>query len=163
MTRLGRKNTLDAAEPPAEFVCACATSRHVARTLTQLYDRFLRGTGVEAPQFALLMALDRRGESTQIAIGRRYALDKTTVSRNLKLLEANGWIESRPGTDRRERLFTLTKAGRKRLAIARPEWQKAQEQLRGAMTRDEWQTMFAVFQRLTQAADTARRTMTPRT
>lgn len=156
MTRSRRGKNLDTAE---DFVCACATSRHVARLLTQLYDGFLRGTGVGAPQFALLMALQTLGESNQIAIGRRYALDKTTVSRNLKLLEANGWIESRAGEDRRERLFTLTRAGRKVLAAARPAWHEAQEQLRAAMTGDEWQTMFTIFGRLKQAAHTARRNM----
>ena len=52
--------------------------------LTQLYDSRLRDTGMEAPQFALMMTLDKQGPCSQGALGRRYALDKTTVSRNLK-------------------------------------------------------------------------------
>jgi len=156
MTGRRPAKTIGQAEAPTDFVCACATSRHVARLLTQLYDGFLRGTGLESPQFALMMALEKLGESNQIAIGRRYALDKTTVSRNLKLLAARGWIESRAGKDRRERLFTLTTEGRKRLAVARPRWHKAQGQLRAAMTGAEWRTMFDVFRRLTHAAHSAR-------
>jgi len=63
--------------------CACATSRQVARTLTQLYDSQMRSTGIEAPQFALLMTLEKQGPCSQVEIGSRYVLDKTTVSRNL--------------------------------------------------------------------------------
>src|SRR5262249_58172261 len=75
-----------AAMNEARFVCACATARHVARTLTQLYDAALRDTGLEAPQFALLMAIDQIGPCNQSALVERYALDKTTVSRNLQWL-----------------------------------------------------------------------------
>jgi len=133
------------------LACACATARQVARVLTHLYDRRLRGTGVEAAQFALMMTLDHEGPSSQAALGRRYAIDKTTISRNLKLLERNGWIEA-AGDDGRERRFTLTGAGRKRLAAAKPEWKRAQAELRSWMTRDEWNAMWRAFKTVTSAA-----------
>jgi DNA-binding MarR family transcriptional regulator len=137
--------------------CACATSRQVARVLTQLYDSRLRSTGMEAPQFALMMTLEKQGPCSQADLGRRYALDKTTVSRNLKLLERNGWIASRPASDKRKRQFTLTPAGRERLAAAKPEWKKAQTELRSGMTGEEWDAMFRVFRTVTQAAQTLQR------
>jgi DNA-binding MarR family transcriptional regulator len=120
--------------------------------LTQLYDSRLRGSGLEAPQFALMMTLDKQGPCSQVALGRRYALDKTTVSRNLKLLEGNGWIEVSVAHDRRERQFTLTAAGRKRVAAAKPEWKKAQDELRSAMTAGQWDAMFHAFTTATEAA-----------
>src|SRR5581483_8264007 len=124
------------------FVCACATARHVARLLTQMYDESLRDVGIQAPQFALLMTIDTLGPASQAALGRRHALDKTTISRNLRLLERKGWIETAPGADRRQRRFTLTPGGRRRLAAAKPAWQKAQERLRAAMSEQEWDAMF---------------------
>lgn len=140
----------DALTDPA---CACATARQVARTLTQLYDRFLDGTGMEAPQFALLMTLARQGAASQASIGRRYALDKTTMSRNLKWLERKGWIESVAGPeDKRERRFTLTAEGQRKVAAARPEWKKAQQSLRGGMTAKQWGAMFDAFRTVTRAA-----------
>jgi DNA-binding MarR family transcriptional regulator len=144
----------DAAAPAAltDLACVCATARQVARTLTQLYDSRLRGTGVEAPQFALMMTLDTQGPCGQGALGRRYALDKTTMSRNLKLLERNGWIASAVTNDKRERRFTLTGEGRKRLAAARPEWKKAQEELRSVMTARQWNAMFEAFRAVAHAA-----------
>jgi DNA-binding MarR family transcriptional regulator len=149
-----------------DLACACATARQVARVLTQLYDSWLRDTGMEAPQFALLLTLDKQGASSQAAIGRRYALDKTTISRNLKVLERNGWIESSLANDKRERRFILTAEGHTRLAAARPEWKKAQEHLRSGMTARQWNTMFETFRtvaRAAQAAQNSRRSGVSRT
>jgi DNA-binding MarR family transcriptional regulator len=132
--------------------CACATARQVARVLTQMYDGRLRASGLEAPQFALMMALDHQEPCSQVALGRRSALDKTTISRNLKVLERNGWIECSVANDRRERQVTLSPEGRKRLAAAQPQWKKAQDELRSAMTAGQWDAMFQTFATVTDAA-----------
>ena len=137
---------------PTDVACACATARRLARVLTQLYDSRLRDRGIEAAQFALMASIARQGPSSQVALGQRYALDKTTVSRNLKVLARKGWIESSTANDRRERHFTLTAAGRRRLAAARPGWKKAQAALRSAMTARQWDAMFEVFTTVTEAA-----------
>lgn len=134
-----------------ELACACATARRVSRSMSQLYDGHLRGTGLEATQFALLALLDRLGPSTQASIGQAFAMDKTTVSRNMTLLKKNGWIEDAPSTDRRHRCIQLSAAGRKSLAAAKPAWKRAQQQLRSAMTSHEWDAMWESFAALTRA------------
>jgi DNA-binding MarR family transcriptional regulator len=157
VTRPRQRADARGANAPRDLACACATARQVARVLTQLYDSRLRDTGVEAPQFALMMALDKQGPCSQGALGRRHALDKTTVSRNLKLLERNGWIASSVADDRRERQFTLTTAGRRTLAAAKPEWKKAQDQLRSGMAGAQWDAMFRVFRTVTETAQSIQR------
>ena len=149
-------NDNDFSEAP-QNACACATSRHIARLLTQLYDHFLRKAGVEAPQFALMVVIEKEERSHQSAIGLQCAMDRTTISRNLKLLERKGWIRSTKGRDRRERHVTLTRAGRKRLAAGWPEWRKAQNYLRGVMTGEEWTGMFHSLQIAMDAAQAAHR------
>ena len=145
----------------AEIACACATARQVARLFTQLYDGWLSETGLEAPQFALLMTLDAHGAISQAALGRRYALDKTTMSRNLKLFERKGWIAESRADDKRERRFAITAAGHARLAAARPRWKKAQDHLRGGMTAKQWHTMFETFRTAARAAQVAPRFKKP--
>jgi len=142
-------------------MCACAGVRRASRAVTQLYDSWLRRYGIEGPQFSLLAMLDRVGETNQTAIGRRFDLDKTTLSRNLRLLVKKGWIAVGPGPDARERRVTLTPGGRRRLAEARPAWRQAQEQLKSSMTADEWNAMLKVFTAVTRAARSARRGNTP--
>ena len=128
----------------------------MARLVTQRYDQHLRNCGIEAPQFALLMALQKDGPSSQIGLGRRHGLDKTTVSRNLKWLERRGWITSSVAADARQRQFTLTADGRKQLSLALPHWKKAQAELRSEMGAAQWDGMFRAFQALTRATHTAR-------
>ena len=155
MTSSHDATNTESAAAPSEDACACATARHVARLLTHLYDRSLQNVGIEAPQFALLVVLHTQRPNSQAAIGRHCAMDKTTVSRNLKLLERKGWIRSKKARDRREPQFPLTPAGRKRLAAGWPEWRTAQAQLRAVMTDEEWAAMFQMFRTLTNAAQTA--------
>lgn len=136
-----------------ELPCACATARQAARLLTQMYDGKMRASGIEAAQFAVLAALEMRGSCTQAELGRMFAMDKTTVSRNLKVLERNGWIETAVGEDRRQRQLTLTAAGRDRLAAAKPQWKQAQDQLRAGMSPEQWDDMFRVLRMVAQAAN----------
>jgi len=120
------------------LACACATIRRASRAVTQLYDTWLRDHGIEGPQFALLAMLERLGDCSQATMGARFDLDKTTLSRNLKLLQARGWIDVVRGTDARERRVALTPAGRQTLAEARPAWRRAQAHLRSGLDEHRW-------------------------
>jgi DNA-binding MarR family transcriptional regulator len=140
---------------PANLPCACAAARRAARALTVMYDGWLQSSAIEGPQFGLLAMLDRHGPCTQTSIGRRFALDKTTLSRNLKLLKRRRWIRVAPGADARERRVCLTPTGRRHLAAARPVWRKAQAELRSAIGPREWNQMFRIFQTITDVAQRA--------
>ncbi len=139
-------------EPLPDLPCACATARRAARVLTQFYSGQMRSADIEASQFALLTALDKRPGCNQEVIGRMLAFEKTTLSRNLKLLERKGWIEPSPAKDRRARGFSVTAAGRERLEAAQAGWSNAQEQLRSKMGAEEWEGMWKAFRAVTQAA-----------
>ena len=139
-------------EPLPDLPCACATARRTARVLTQFYGSHMRSAQLEPSQFGLLSILDKRPGSTQEGIARLLAFDKTTLSRNLKLLKNNGWIEPAPAQDRRVRGFRLTNTGRQRLNAARAGWNKAQAQLRSKLSPEQWEGMWSAFRVLTEAA-----------
>lgn len=131
--------------------CACANLRRAARLVTQLYSREI-GSGVEPAQFSLLTALSGNPGAVQAKLGRVLGLDKTTMSRNLRLLERNGWIEPNRSDDARERGYRLTPDGEKVLATARPGWQRAQTKLRAALKPEEWETVLKLSRRFAEAA-----------
>ena len=137
-----------------DLPCACASARRLSRIITQLYAQEL-GRHLEPSQFALLTFLDKRAGSSQAALGKVMAIDKTTLSRNLRLMRANGWIESAAGNDGRERGFRLTRAGKALLVAATPGWKKAQARLCSAMSLQEWDAMWDSFRKITTAAQTA--------
>ncbi len=136
--------------PP--FPCACATTRRLSRLLTQLYDSHLRASGIEAPQYNLLSIVQHKPGANQATLGAIMASDKTTISRNLRLLEQKGWIAATPSADRRERGFSLTAAGHQLLASAHPHWQAAQSAFQAALTPAEWKSMWAILGKITQVA-----------
>jgi DNA-binding MarR family transcriptional regulator len=141
---------------PAELACACAAVRRTARVVTQLYDETLREHHIEGAQFALLAMIGQSGECTQASLAERFDFDKTTISRNLRLLARKKWIAFARGEDARERRVRLTPTGRTRLDAAKPAWRAAQDRLRGAMSRRDWNAMLALFGRVTTAARAAR-------
>ncbi|HSA91943.1 MAG TPA: MarR family winged helix-turn-helix transcriptional regulator [Terriglobales bacterium] len=124
--------------PTPSLPCLCAGLRRAARALTQIYDAALRPTGLRATQFTVLQALSLTGEVQQGALGRMLALDTTTLTRTLGILQRNGWIENRPGMDRRAKLVRLTRAGEGQLRRAWPCWEALQDRLRQSLGNGRW-------------------------
>jgi DNA-binding MarR family transcriptional regulator len=118
--------------------CACASLRRAARAVTQRYEAALKPTGLRVTQFTLLQALEGTGTSPQSVLGELLALDPATLRRTLRPLSHAGWIRAGDGPDRREVRWTLTAAGRQRLARARPAWRQAQARLRARISPEHW-------------------------
>ena len=140
--------------PLLDLNCACASVRRAARLVTQLYSHEMGS--VEPAQFSLLSVLSHLPGTTQASLGRALGLDKTTMSRNLRLMQKNDWIEPVLTDDHRERGYRLTPEGKRILAATRPGWARAQNKLRAVLKRGEWEAMFRVFNQVAAAALAAR-------
>lgn len=110
----------------AVLKCTCFNLRKAARAVTQMYDEFLRPSGVRATQFSLLMLVRGRGPIRISELAEEAVMDRTTLKRNLELLEREGLVRIRPGADARVREVSLTAAAEQRLADALPLWRRAQ-------------------------------------
>jgi DNA-binding MarR family transcriptional regulator len=82
---------------------------------------------METGQFTLLATIRHVPGISQIYIARRLGMDTTSLTRTLGVLLKNGWVEKAQGSDRRSRVFTITRAGDAQLLRARPYWQRAQQ------------------------------------
>jgi DNA-binding MarR family transcriptional regulator len=109
--------------------CLCFNIRKAARAITHLYDKSLRPAGLRATQFALLMAARINGPVTLTRMAKITVMDRTTLTRNLVVLERRGFITIEPGEDRREREVSLTAPGQEILQKAVPLWAQAQAQI----------------------------------
>jgi DNA-binding MarR family transcriptional regulator len=110
--------------------CACYKVRKAARAVTKLYEEVLRPIGLRATQFSLLMAARVMGPVTVTKMAQAAVMDRTTLTRNLQILEKRGLITITPGgVDRREREVNLTASGRETLAEAIPLWEEAQDRV----------------------------------
>jgi DNA-binding MarR family transcriptional regulator len=109
--------------------CAAAGLRRATRAMTQLYTRSLAPSGLQPTQFTLLVACALAGEAPMTALADALAMDRTTLTRNLRPLERQGLVQIAEGDDRRVRIVTLTSRGRSTLAEALPLWRRAQSQV----------------------------------
>jgi DNA-binding MarR family transcriptional regulator len=133
--------------------CACANLRRAARAATRIYNQELRGTELELTQYTLLMTLDLMGKTTQKQLGKLLAIDSTTLTRTLSFLVKRKWVNANPGEDRREKLLTMSPAGRRKFQQAQPNWERAQEKLRVSVGEKTWQQMGQVLTHITTAAE----------
>jgi DNA-binding MarR family transcriptional regulator len=140
---------------PASTPCFCNALRRASRAVSRLYDRELRGVGLRTTQYSLLSLLHRSGEVRQGDLGPLTVLDETSLSRALPPLMDRGWVAVREGEDRRERLVSITAAGRTQLAKARPAWKHAQGRLRSALPAGVWEGLIDVLPQLIRLTDTA--------
>lgn len=120
--------------------CLCLHAQRAARALARRYDQVLKPVGLTSGQFSLLMALNRPQPPSLGAVAALLAMDRTTLTANLKPLERDGLVEVRAGeSDRRTRLLQLSESGRRRLAAALPLWtrtHRALEESLGATSPD---------------------------
>ena len=117
--------------------CLCLASRRAARQITRVYDRELRPYGLRVTQFTILAMLSLRGAMTIGELAEALGAERTTLTRNLALIEAESWVQIRPAVeDARSRVLTVTDKGRAVVAEAFPAWRKAQDLITEAIGAD---------------------------
>jgi DNA-binding MarR family transcriptional regulator len=108
--------------------CIALRARRLSRLVTKLFEDGLRDQAITVAQFTLLGATVLEGPLQPARLARMLDLEKSTLSRNLALLEAAGLVRvDRSGAGAGCRI-TATKRGRRVLLDALPAWREAQEQ-----------------------------------
>jgi DNA-binding MarR family transcriptional regulator len=117
--------------------CVLMRVRLISRVLTGFYDEELRPFGIGAPQFALLGAISMIEPATRAEIGRFHHQDRSTLTRNLKIILSQGWTEEIQGeASGRGRPIVLTKKGRNLLRNAEPVWRVAQARAKALLGKE---------------------------
>ena len=103
--------------------CLCLHVQRAARALARRFDEALKPVGLTNGQFSLLMSLNRPVPATMKSVANLLAMDRTTLTAALKVLERRRLLKvAVDPADRRGRLLTLTARGRRLLAAAVPIW-----------------------------------------
>jgi len=113
--------------------CYCIALRAASRRLTALYDAALQPAGINVAQFSLLRNVERAQPVSLTELGRRMELDRSTVGRNVRLLQRMGLVRMTPGSDQREASVGLEPAGREILSQAIPVWQGVQDRIQAQL------------------------------
>lgn len=112
--------------------CLCLHLQRAARAIGRRFDEAFRPVGLSHQQYSLLVSLNRPQPPKMGDISEFLAMDRTTLTANLKPLERRGLVKIAPDPkDRRSRRLALTDAGRDILALAVPIWRRTHDEVDG--------------------------------
>jgi DNA-binding MarR family transcriptional regulator len=132
--------------------CVNNNLHSTARAVNKVYAKFLAPLNLKRAQFSVLAMLVALGDSSIAKLADGLELDRTTLSRIIKPLLTNGLLKSRPGkTDAREKVISITPAGRARFVEALGLWKEAQAEVLDAFGDERWRTMLAELEALRRA------------
>jgi DNA-binding MarR family transcriptional regulator len=120
--------------------CLCQKTRMAARAVTRIYDRAFRSTGLRSTQFTILVAASVAGGIPLGRLARILGLERTTLTRNLSVLEREGLIRT-INLDGRTRNVLIASTGKARLNEALPLWSQAQEKMRQKFGPQKWEML----------------------
>ena len=139
-----------------------ARARLLSKAVTAICDDKLRPYGISSTQFALLIAVCRIEPVTRAEIARLQHLNKSTLTRDLKAVLSEGWIEEvRKSANGRSRPVALTRVGKELILNARPAWLKAQVQAEALLGVDGITALINITDRIhiESCAKSGRRTL----
>lgn len=132
-------------------LCLVLNTRMAARAVTRRADRKLKPFGVSAAQFNILGALHQKPGRSVTEMANSLAMDRTTLSRNLDVLERKGLVKATApaeGMHANSRLSALTGQGTALIEEILPEWRKAQAELRGALQEPGFEEVLAALRQV---------------
>ena len=116
--------------------CLCLHVQRAARALARRFDEVFRPFDLTHGQFSLLMSLNRPKSPSIGSVAALLAMDRTTLTANLKPLERRGLVKVSIGKDdKRSRRLTITTSGRTLLARAFPVWKQTHVEIERLIPR----------------------------
>lgn len=132
--------------------CAAVRTLSASRSMTRHYDDALRPLGLTITQFTLLISIGYMQPESITEIATALNIDRTSLTRNLKPLEAAGYVTRGHEGSQRRRRIELTAAGKQIVSKAYPLWQAAQRQVEAAFGPGDFKDAMATLATLVGVA-----------
>lgn len=132
--------------------CLCLHLHRAARAIGRRFDDALRPFELTHGQYSLLMSLNRPVAPRMGDVARLLAMDRTTLTANLKPLQRRDLLRvTTDPQDRRSRRIELTEAGRDLLKRAVVVWRETHDRVDEALGHGEVEPLRADLRALANA------------
>lgn len=126
--------------------CYCVNLRRSAGAVSNYYDQALADLGVTGSQFYLLLTLDSMEYANGTQLAETVGLDRSTMVRNVRVLQEHGWIEE--VIKGRGKNFALTAIGKQLMEQGRAYWEKAQAGLESYLGEEDTKAILRIGEKL---------------
>jgi len=146
---------MSSSQDPIDFhamarMCFGHSARRTANLLTRHYNAHLAPLGLEITQVQLLAVIAEGSAGSASEIARFLGIDRSTLARNLKPLEAKGWI-ARTQKKGRKVLPELTDEGATIIPKLHEIWLQAQSTLAAELGPERAAAVYENLSALRQA------------
>jgi DNA-binding MarR family transcriptional regulator len=134
--------------------CTCSELRRAARAVTLLYDNAFKSSGLLSTQLGVLHVIYKSDSIRITHLAKELGMDRTTLTRNLSVLERQGFIKISSGNkDNRTRIVTITYKGRATIVKAIPRWNEVQRKVKQQMGETSWKELMDKLSQFVKVAN----------
>src|SRR3954468_12467083 len=123
--------------------CVCFNLRRVARVMTQFFDAEARRHGIRTTQASILLVLKAKDSWSMTDLSDALGLERTTLVRNLRPLQRDGWVKAGGGGRGGRVELAITSKGRKQIARLMPGWRPAHRGAVKTLGEERWSAILA--------------------
>lgn len=127
--------------------CYCTNIRRSSNAISAFYDNALKETGLTAAQYYLLINLSRLGSVNITQWAEQVGLERSTMVRNIRPLQAHGLIQQEAGHGK---VFVVSAKGKNVLEQAIPKWETAQVQISEVLGKEDSAAVLRISEKLQQ-------------
>jgi len=134
-------------------MCACNQLRRASRAMTQIFDGVVAPSGLKVTQLPILVGLGSEGPLAVTTLAAALGLDRTTLTRNLEVLEGRGLVRDvKHDGDARVRMTALTPEGSRVLSEALERWEQVQQTVTKRFGEERLRALYAELDELAAVA-----------
>src|ERR1041384_6794039 len=123
--------------------CVCFNLRWVTRAVTQFYDVEMRRHGIRPTQGSILASLQAKDSWNMAELSDWLGMERTTLVRNLRPLQRDGFVNAAGGGRRNRVELTITTKGRKQIEKLAPAWKSAQRAVVNTLGEKRWSAILS--------------------
>ena len=123
--------------------CVCFNLRRVTRVVTQFYDAEMRRHGIRPTQGSILASLNSKNTWNMAELSDWLGMERTTLVRNLRPLQRDGFVEIAGGGRGNRVELTITTKGRKQIEKLTPAWKSAQSAVVKTLGERRWSALLS--------------------
>jgi len=129
--------------------CLLRNTRAASRVMTRRFAENMREFGVSTEQFLLIASLGTTTHNSVSVLADFLSIERTTLTRNLALLEKKGLVKTFSSGKGNARCVELTNPGADLLEKMKPNWRSAQQQAFKSVTNEEVEQALYVIRKIT--------------